>query len=115
MLFVAFYQIFDDLLAAFNGALRGFKDTFVPMVMSLFSYWFVFLPLGYVLAEGLMFGILSLESMVMEALTFGLFHLGFVSDYVYGLQLVESTIGSVRLTRKLNWLFIYSDGWHLSW
>ena len=51
MLFVAFYQIFDDLLAAFNGALRGFKDTFVPMVISLISYWLVCLPIGYVLAE----------------------------------------------------------------
>ena len=78
MLFVAFYQIFDDLLAAFNGALRGFKDTFVPMVMSLFSYWFVSLPLGYVLAEGLMFGIRPLGVYgYWSALTFGLFLTGF--------------------------------------
>ena len=74
MLFVAFYQIFDDLLAAFNGALRGFKDTFVPMIISLVSYWFICLPIGYVLAEG---DISGLEPMGVygywSALGFGIF------------------------------------------
>ena len=57
MLFVAFYQITDDLSAAFNGALRGFKDTFVPMVISLVNYWFISLPVGYLLAEGMVPGV----------------------------------------------------------
>ena len=52
MLFVAFYQIFDDMQATMGGALRGFKDTLVPMIISLISYWFISLPLGYLLSEG---------------------------------------------------------------
>jgi MATE family multidrug resistance protein len=29
------------------GALRGAKDTKVPMVITLFAYWIVGLPMGY--------------------------------------------------------------------
>ena len=88
MLFVAFYQIFDDLLAAFNGALRGFKDTFVPMVISLISYWFVSLPIGYVLAEGLIDGTDPLGVYgYWRALTFGLF----LSGICVGLRLWVTT------------------------
>ena len=73
MLFVAFYQIFDDLQAVTNGVLRGFKDTLVPMLVTLVSYWFIALPLGYLLANGL----LLTEPMGVygywTGLTFGLF------------------------------------------
>ena len=31
------------------GALRGFKDTAVPMALCVFSYWAVGFPLAYVL------------------------------------------------------------------
>ena len=34
--------------------MRGYKDTTVPMVISLISYWLLALPLGYALAEGLL-------------------------------------------------------------
>ena len=88
MLFVAFYQIFDDLLAVFNGALRGFKDTFVPMVISLISYWFVSLPIGYLLAEGLIDGIDPLGVYgYWSALTFGLF----LTGICVGLRLLVTT------------------------
>ncbi len=55
MLFIAFYQIVDALQATTIGALRGFKDTLVPMIISLVSYWCISLPLGYLLAEGRLF------------------------------------------------------------
>ena len=54
MLFIAFYQIFDDLQATIIGALRGFKDTLVPMIITLVSYWFISLPVGYGLGTGLL-------------------------------------------------------------
>ena len=71
MLFVAFYQLFDDLQATISGTLRGFKDTLVPMIISLVSYWFISLPLGYLLAEGLVFRPLGLYG-YWAAMTFGL-------------------------------------------
>ncbi|GIS18281.1 MAG: hypothetical protein CM15mP120_01970 [Pseudomonadota bacterium] len=48
------YQIVDDTQAVLVSALRGYKDTAVPMLISLVSYWLLALPLGYALAEGLL-------------------------------------------------------------
>ncbi|MCK0152205.1 MATE family efflux transporter [Alcanivorax sp. S6407] len=49
LLFAALYQISDALQVCANGCLRGFEDTGWPMIMTLFAYWGVGLPLGYVL------------------------------------------------------------------
>jgi MATE family multidrug resistance protein len=54
MIFIAAYQIVDDTQATMVGALRGYKDTRVPMLYSLFGYWLIALPLGVVLASGLL-------------------------------------------------------------
>ena len=54
LLFIAVYQIVDDTQAVLVSALRGYKDTTVPMIISLVSYWLLALPLGYALAEGLL-------------------------------------------------------------
>ncbi|MBI2149805.1 MAG: MATE family efflux transporter, partial [Acidobacteria bacterium] len=45
----AIFQIFDGLQVAGAGALRGLKDTKVPMVLTSFAYWGIGMPLGYVL------------------------------------------------------------------
>jgi MATE family multidrug resistance protein len=45
----AIFQVFDGLQVAGAGALRGLKDTKIPMVMTSFAYWGIGLPLGYVL------------------------------------------------------------------
>ena len=44
------FQFSDGLQVAANGALRGLKDTRVPMFTTLFSYWAVGMPLGLYLA-----------------------------------------------------------------
>ncbi len=54
LIFIAVYQIVDDSQAVVIGALRGYKDTRIPMLYSLLGYWFLALPLGYCLAEGLL-------------------------------------------------------------
>ncbi len=51
LLFIAVYQLVDDSQAVTIGALRGYKDTSVPMYIGLVGYWFVALPVGYLLAE----------------------------------------------------------------
>lgn len=45
----AAFQIVDGLQVAAGGALRGYKDTEVPMYINIFSYW----AIGFVLAWGL--------------------------------------------------------------
>jgi len=53
MLFVALFQIVDASQVAAIGALRGFKDTRVPMMVALLAYWAVGLPVGVVLGFNL--------------------------------------------------------------
>lgn len=52
----AIFQISDGLQVSSYGALRGLKDTTVPMYVNLFAYWVVGLPLGYFLGITLDFG-----------------------------------------------------------
>ena len=52
LLFVAFYLMFDASQATAGGALRGYKDTRVPMYIALFSYWGIGLPLECILGFG---------------------------------------------------------------
>ncbi len=52
----AIFQISDGLQVSSYGALRGLKDTTVPMYVNLFAYWVVGLPLGYFLGITQNFG-----------------------------------------------------------
>jgi MATE family multidrug resistance protein len=47
LVMAAIFQIFDGLQVAGAAALRGLKDTAVPMGITLVAYWGVGLPLGY--------------------------------------------------------------------
>jgi len=42
-----FFQFSDGIQVASNGALRGLKDTRVPMVITLFAYWVIGMPIGW--------------------------------------------------------------------
>ena len=47
LLVAALFQISDGLQVSAVGALRGFKDTKVPMLITLFAYWLVGFPLSW--------------------------------------------------------------------
>ena len=49
ILFAAIFQIPDGIQMGSLGALRGYKDTFVPMIYLIISYWVFAIPLGYFL------------------------------------------------------------------
>jgi MATE family multidrug resistance protein len=49
MFYVAFFQGFDSIGAPIQGVLRGYKDVDYPFYVSLFSYWGIALPLGYLI------------------------------------------------------------------
>jgi len=53
LLFGAIFQIADGLQMGALGSLRGYKDTFVPMLMLILTYWVVALPVGYYLTYGI--------------------------------------------------------------
>ena len=44
------FQFSDGIQVASNGALRGLKDTRVPMAITLFAYWGIGMPTGWWLA-----------------------------------------------------------------
>lgn len=52
----AIFQLFDCLQATASGALRGIKDTQMPMVITLIAYWLIGMPASYALAFPLGFG-----------------------------------------------------------
>lgn len=41
------FQFSDGIQVAANGALRGLKDTRVPMAITLFAYWVIGMPVGW--------------------------------------------------------------------
>jgi MATE family multidrug resistance protein len=62
------FLFFDALQAIVIGALRGLKDTFIPMLLSIFCYFFVGILSGYFLAFQTSLG----EKGIWYGLTFGL-------------------------------------------
>jgi multidrug resistance protein, MATE family len=50
LLMAAIFQIADGIQIGAAGALRGYKDTRIPMVINTFAYWVLAFPLAYVAA-----------------------------------------------------------------
>lgn len=51
LIFALAYQLFDGWQVNIAGILRGMQDTAVPMLVTLFCYWLVALPLGIYLVR----------------------------------------------------------------
>ena len=51
LFYAAIFQIPDGIQMGSLGALRGYKDTFAPMVFLVISYWIFAIPLGYFLTN----------------------------------------------------------------
>ena len=68
ILFAAIFQLPDGIQMGALGSLRGYKDTFIPMILLLISYWIFAMPIGYYLtnfgfgtplgAKGMWFGMI---------------------------------------------------------
>lgn len=56
LLLAAFFQITDVLQVTAINALRGYRDTRIPMLIVILSFWGVALPVGYVLTFRGLFG-----------------------------------------------------------
>ncbi len=50
LLLAAVFQFSDGIQVTANGALRGLKDTTVPMAITVLAYWGIGMPVGYWLA-----------------------------------------------------------------
>ena len=68
IIFAAIFQIPDGIQMGALGSLRGYKDTFIPMILLLISYWVFAMPIGFYLtnygfesplgAKGMWFGMI---------------------------------------------------------
>jgi MATE family multidrug resistance protein len=56
----AVFQVFDGMQVIAAGALRGYRDTFVPMLLATFGYWGVGFAAGWLLAFPLGYGAVGL-------------------------------------------------------
>ena len=53
LLYAALFQLPDGVQVLSAGALRGLRDTRVPMLLALLAYWCIGMPVGAVLGLGL--------------------------------------------------------------
>ncbi|WP_413199049.1 MATE family efflux transporter [Nostoc piscinale] len=56
----AIFQIVDGIQVTASGALRGLKDTRIPLLIGIFAYWCVGLLMGYALGIGFGYGTIGL-------------------------------------------------------
>lgn len=49
--YAIFFQLSDAIAAPIQGALRGYKDVKITLLMAILSYWFIGMPVGYFLAK----------------------------------------------------------------
>lgn len=74
LIFASIFQLFDGMQVCGLGCLRGIKDTKTPMLLNVFSYWIVGLPISYFFGitlnmkvEGLWYGLII--GLLLSAIT----------------------------------------------
>ncbi|MDA7085726.1 MATE family efflux transporter [Pseudomonas sp. SA3-5] len=56
IVYAAMFQFSDAIQVTAAGALRGYQDTRITMLLTLFAYWGIGLPVGYALGLSSLFG-----------------------------------------------------------
>lgn len=72
IVYSALFQFSDAIQVTAAGALRGYQDTRVTMLLTLFAYWGIGLPVGYALGLSDWFGAPSGPSGLWQGLVVGL-------------------------------------------
>ena len=72
IVYAALFQFSDAVQVTAAGALRGYQDTRVTMILTLFAYWGIGLPVGYILGLTDWFGAPSGPSGLWQGLIVGL-------------------------------------------
>lgn len=72
IVYSAIFQFSDAIQVTAAGALRGYQDTRITMIITLFSYWAVGLPVGYMLGLTDQFGLAQGPAGLWQGLIVGL-------------------------------------------
>ncbi|KAA6431961.1 MATE family efflux transporter [Rufibacter glacialis] len=70
LIIAAIFQLSDGVQVVGLGALRGLEDVKIPSMISLFSYWLIALPLGYMLGFWAGLGAIGVWLGLLTGLTF---------------------------------------------
>ncbi len=65
----ALFQLSDGVQVNASGALRGMKDTKIPMYICAIAYWAVGFPIGYILAEHFGMGVIGYWIAIISGLS----------------------------------------------
>jgi MATE family multidrug resistance protein len=69
LILAGIFQFSDGVQVVSNGALRGLKDTRMPMLITAFAYWGVGMPIGAWLAFGAGHGVRGMWMGLIAGLT----------------------------------------------
>ncbi len=97
IVYSALFQFSDAIQVTAAGALRGYQDTRVTMVLTLFAYWGIGLPVGYSLGLTDWFGPARGPSGLWEGLIVGLS----CAALMLSIRLTRSARKRIRISRSL--------------
>ena len=83
----AAFQVFDAMQVIVLGLLRGIKDTAIPMVLAVISYWLIGVPVGYLLGFNYDYGGIGIWSGLVIGLGFAAITMGI--RYYQRLQIMQ--------------------------
>ena len=95
LMFAALYQFSDVIQVTAAGALRGYQDTRATMILTLFAYWGIGLPVGYTLGLTDWFGPANGPSGLWQGLIAGLT----CAALMLGIRLMRSAKKRIRAQR----------------
>ncbi|KPA95084.1 MATE family efflux transporter [Pseudomonas asplenii] len=95
IVYSALFQFSDVIQVTAAGALRGYQDTRVTMILTLFAYWGIGLPVGYALGLTDWFGAPSGPSGLWEGLIVGLS----CAAVMLSIRLARSSRKRIRMSR----------------
>ncbi|WP_256736627.1 MATE family efflux transporter, partial [Pseudomonas gingeri] len=95
IVYAALFQISDVIQVTAAGALRGYQDTRVTMILTLFAYWGIGLPVGYALGLTDWFGAPSGPSGLWVGLIVGLS----CAAVMLSIRLARSARKRIRMSR----------------
>ena len=94
IVYAALFQYSDAIQVTAAGALRGYQDTRVTMILTLFAYWGIGLPVGYALGLTDWFGEPSGPSGLWQGLIVGLS----CAALMLSIRLTRSARRRIRIT-----------------
>lgn len=97
LVYAALFQFSDAIQVTAAGALRGYQDTRVTMLLTLFAYWGIGLPVGYLLGLTDWLGPASGPSGLWQGLIVGLT----CAALMLSVRLARSARKRIRAERRL--------------